>query len=285
MDEFTSGRSDAIRAELIAHVAEKRQPRSRRILMAAGLVLAGALAGAGVSAAAFATTGTFSPSQPTPSYPDAVVAPPGVIPGAPIISMLGDPIIETIDSTMQISLANRPAEATHARVTITPLTPGSLSWGTSADGNNPSGHWNNADLLGERNPDAWGDFPLDDSVTTLYLAPSGFSGIATVQFVTHVPTLLGINEDGETYGIWHSISGDADLVAVTGKAADGNFVSGYVYRSELEGFSPDHPGLPSNPEEAIRWQEERNQKYPGGWEIPVYRSDGVTQIGVFTIGG
>lgn len=46
---------------------------------------------------------------------------------------------------------------------------------------------------------------------------------------------------------------------------------------------PDHPDLPSNPEEALRWQAERTAKYPNGWDIPVYESDGVTQIGLFHV--
>src|SRR6478735_2969228 len=107
MANFTPERSDAIRANLINHVAENPAPRRRRALWAAGFVLAGLVAGAGASAGAFAATGmlTATPEQPsgqpTPTYPDAVAAPPGVTPGAPIIALLGDPITETFDTTTQ----------------------------------------------------------------------------------------------------------------------------------------------------------------------------------------
>ena len=33
------------------------------------------------------------------------------------------------------------------------------------------------------------------------------------------------------------------------------------------------------------WQEERDKKYPNGWDIPVFESDGATQIGTFHVGG
>lgn len=59
MVHFTPERSDSIRANLINHVAENFRPRRRRTLWAAGLVLVGALAGAGVSAGALAGTETF----------------------------------------------------------------------------------------------------------------------------------------------------------------------------------------------------------------------------------
>lgn len=34
----------------------------------------------------------------------------------------------------------------------------------------------------------------------------------------------------------------------------------------------------------VKLQNERDQKYPNGWDIPVYESDGTTQIGTFHIG-
>lgn len=291
MTNFTPERSDIIRANLINHISEDLPPRRRRSIWAAGFVLAGALAGAGVSAGAFAATGmlTVSPAQPsgqpTPTYPDAVTAPPGVTPGAPIISLLGEPIARTIEASTQIPMEPRPAEATHARVTITALTTGTLKWGTDPGGNNPSGSWNAEDLAAGPNSGTWYDFPLDDSVDTLYLSPSAFTGIVTVQYVTHVPTNLGVNASGQSYGISGSTQGEPDLVSVIGISPDGDTVEGYAFASELNATSPDHPGMPSSPEEALRWQEEAAEKYSNGWTIPVYESDGKTQIGIFTIGG
>ncbi|MBB2924088.1 hypothetical protein [Cellulomonas cellasea] len=62
MASFTSERSDAIRAHLINHVAENRPPRRRRAVWGAGFLVAGALVGAGTSAAALAATGTLDPA-------------------------------------------------------------------------------------------------------------------------------------------------------------------------------------------------------------------------------
>lgn len=291
MAEFTPGRADAIRANLINHVAENPQPHRRRTLWAAALVLTGLLTGVGVSAGAFAATGmlTTTPAQPsgqpTPAFPDAVIAPPGVTPGSPIISLLSDAFTQTFDATTQISLENRPTEATHARVTVTPLTPGSLNFGTNAGGNNPSAAWGAEDLASDRDPSTWYDFPLDDSVRTLYLNPTSSSGIITVQYITQVPTRLEINANGQTYGAEGSIEGQPDLVSVIGAAPNGTQVDGYVFADQINASSPDHPGLPQSPEEALRWQEETQTKYPNGWTIPVYASDGTTQIGTFHVGG
>lgn len=291
MATFNPDRADAIREQLINHAAEKPGLR-HRILLAIGLVVAGAVAGAGISAGAFAASGTLTFAQPSgmsiPDLPPAVSAPPGVTPGEPIIALLGQPLSLNVDALLEISLEDRPAAATHARVTITPTSAGHLTFGTDPGGNNPSGSWNDADINNEaylqREPSTWYDFPLDDTVTTLFLTPTGFTGIVTVQFVTHVPTTPGVNENGETFGSGGADSPDGtDLVAVIGTAPDGTQVEGYARSSDLNAFGPDHPGQPQNPDEALRWQEERDAKYPNGWDIPVFTSDGTTQIGVFHI--
>ena len=287
---FDPERAELIRANLINHVAENPAPRRRRALWASGFVLAGVLAGAGASAGAFAATGAFTEmpaqpaGQPVPDYSDAVAAPPGVIPGAPIISLLGEPITRPIETSTEISLEERPDAATHARVTISATVSGTLDWGTDPEGNNPSSSWS-ADEISRHPGVTWYDFPLDDSVDTLYLTPSDFTGIVTVQYVAHVPTRLGVNADGQTFGVMGSTEGEPDLVSVVGIAPDGTAVEGYALATQLNATSPDHEGLPSSPEEALQWQEETAEKYPDGGKIPVYASDGITQIGAFSIGG
>ncbi len=271
---FSSHRSDAIRAGLIAHAA----PTSRRsrTWRGAALVLAGALAGGGVSAAAFAATGARSvviaqPSgQPTPSLGAPVPAPPGVTPGAPIVSLLDAPTTQTVAAETAIPLEPRPAAATHARVTVAPLMVGSLSFGTDAGGNNPSASWGD----GSRLTPTWFDFPLNDSVDILYLRPAGgFTGTVTIQYVNYVPTLLGVNPHGQTYGVSGSADqGEPDLVAVT--ATNGK--DGYAYATDLQGGP-----MPTSPADALA-QQEANQGRTH--TIPVYESDGTTVIGEFTIG-
>lgn len=293
MSGFTTERSAAIREGLIDTVA-MTVPRRRRTVWAAGLVLAGVLAGAGASAGAFAATGLLTPGappafpegQPTPAVPDAVVAPEGVIPGTPVTTLFDDPTITLpFDTATEVSIADRPAGATHARVTISALTSGWVLFGMDPAGDNPSASWSPSDLDGPVTPYTWLDFPLDASTDTLYLDPHGMSAIVTVQYVTSIPTLLEVNEHGETFGAGDPYAGEIDLVIVTGIAPDGSFVEGYARAIDLIAPSPNHTGgEPSSPEEALEWQKEREEHYPNGWDIPIYESDGTTKVGVFHVG-
>ena len=81
------------------------------------------------------------------------------------------------------------------------------------------------------------------------------------------------NDSGLTYGTpTETVSGyhEPDLIRV----AATNGKNGYAYRADLEG------PVPSSPAEALEWQAEQAGKTT---TIPVYQSDGVTQIGVFEI--
>jgi hypothetical protein len=280
---FTPERSDAIRAGLIT-VAASRAPRRRRVLASAGLVLAGVLVGG--SAVAFAAMGTWTPvaaipsPAPAPEHTDLADPQPGRIPGEPIVTVLGDPIVWKVTGVTEFPLTDRPAEATHARVTFT-CTVGSFSWGTDAGGNNPSV---SCDTAGS-SVTAWYDFPLDAGATTFYVAgPKDGEAVLTLQYLAQVPTSFGVNENGQTYGVDRGDQGTPDLVFVGGEAPDGSPVDGYARAVDLQAFSPDHPGLPSNPEEALRWQREREERYPDGWEIPVFASDGTTRLGTLRMG-
>lgn len=106
----------------------------------------------------------------------------------------------------------------------------------------------------------------DDEIGELYdsLKDEGYTDEEILSFED-----LRVNENGQTYGIY---SMGADLVRVG--ATNGK--DGYCYREELDigtGFS--------SPEEALEWQEQFEEKYPYGYYIPVYESDGETQIGWF----
>jgi hypothetical protein len=289
-DQFSPERSAVIRAQLI-DTAARVQPARRRRLWGVALVLAGSLVGAGVSTAAFAATGTFTdaaPSvpagQPVADLGEAITAPPGTEPGAPVISLLGAPQSRVIEGASTLSLEDRPSEATHVRVTLTALAAGLISWGTAADGNNPSVSYSPEDV-GSPRSETWYDFPLDDTTTQLYFdAQRGGGATAVVQYVRHVPTRLAVNEHGDTYGVEGGPDGVPDLIHVAGLADDGTGVEGYAWASELSAFSPEHPTQPATPEEALEWQAERDEKYPEGWTIRIYESDGRTAIGSFPIG-
>jgi hypothetical protein len=82
------------------------------------------------------------------------------------------------------------------------------------------------------------------------------------------------NERGQTYGAPQETAAgyhEPDLMRV--QATNGE--TGYALSSELAGPQP------ITPEEALEWQAQR-----GGEPrtIPVYQSDGLTQIGVFDVG-
>lgn len=85
-------------------------------------------------------------------------------------------------------------------------------------------------------------------------------------------SLYPTNAKGQTYGPDLPMAEEPDLIAAT--ATNGR--DGYVLRTDLEG------PVPSTPAEALRMQAAAagNDR-----EIPVYESDGTTQIGVFVIGG
>lgn len=286
---FTPERAEAIERALVDHVARRPPRTKRKTWAAAGLLLTGALAGAGASAGAFAATGMLQPAdapvaqhpegQPTPELPDAVAAPEGTTPGSPVISLLGDePLSLTVDSATEVSLQDRPTEATHARVTITPTRPGTLSWGTDSGGNNPTAAWTSADFSAGPPGAAWQDFPLDASVDTLYIDPVHFAGVVTVQYVAHLPTVLATNDRGQTYGTTGSAEGEPDLIAV--EATNGEL--GYVYREELDEATGETAARDfTSPQDALEWQEENRGKTH---TLPVYLSDGTTQIGEFHVG-
>jgi len=288
--QFDPERSDRIRALLIEDAATSARLRLRPGLTTA-LLLAGALAGAGVSTAAFAAIGGIGspviaqPSgQPQPDLPGAVDPPPGTTPGAPLISLIGGPTALTATAPLVHPMTDRPEGVTHVRVTITPLTAGSVNWGTDPGGNNPSASFAADDLGGTGNT-TWYDFPLDDSTDEFFLTPTGgFTASVSFQYLNQTPTHLKRNAAGQTYGVEGGPDGAPDLVFVSGISPEGTGTLGYDRSDDLNATSPEHPGLPTSPEEAIKWQKEREKKYPNGWDIPVYESDGTTQIGTFHIG-
>lgn len=288
--EFDAHRAAAWRAALIEHVAASR-PR-RRMRAAVVLVAVGVLGGAGASTAAFAASGALggwtSPArpagQPVPDTGAAVDAPEGVLPGAPIVVMLGQSVASEVAGPTVIPLPDRAAGATHLRVTVTARAAGSLRWGLDPSGDTPSSAWAPGDI-GTPRATAWYDFPLDDTQDALTLTPAGGADVLVVmQYVSQIPTRLGVNAAGETYGVDGGPSGSPDLVAVTGTDDAGRPVDGYARRVDLFADSPTATAPPAIPEEALQRQAERERDVPDGWDIPVFASDGTTRIGVFRVG-
>ena len=79
------------------------------------------------------------------------------------------------------------------------------------------------------------------------------------------------NAAGETYGKDKPLVEEPDLVAAVGRYG----VHGYLRRSDIDGATP------KTPEEAAA-QTKRSLR---GYKVPLYKADGVTQVGVFQVGG
>ncbi len=152
-------------------------------------------------------------------------------------------------------------------------TAGTFGWGLDASGNN-------SDIVCGPGDMSSYNFPISAGTVNFYVTttdPKASWSIAS-RFVQSRTEPLGVNENGETYGVEAEGGKIPDLIAAFGRADDGTLVSGYVRASDLE------QPMPTSPEEAIRMQEEYLAKYPNGRDIPVYKSDGTTRIGTFTIG-
>jgi hypothetical protein len=101
-------------------------------------------------------------------------------------------------------------------------------------------------------------------------------GVAVASGFNPLRTLWPTNENGQTYGASGGVMSaddEPDLIAVGG----GGKKQGYCFKTDLDGppppVSPEQAGLDFNA--------------PGlrGFGIPMYESDGTTQIGVFWLGG
>ncbi len=281
--EFSEARSAAMRAQLEDAVSLNPRPatsRAHRWATGTALLVLGLVTGGAVSAAAVTSL------QPSPvreaQAADQIEAPPGVLPGMPIVSLLGEPANYEITGEITLELPAPPDGATHLRTTVTCLTAGGVSWGTDPSGNNPSLYCRSDDVAAGS---GWGsmDFPLVADAGAFF-ASTGPEGRALLvaQYVNYVPTALGRNASGETYGAaWEGL--EPDLVAVEGVAPDGSSIVGYARATDLNAFGPEWPAMPAGPEQALEWQRERDEKYPDGWEISVYAPDGRTVLGTFHI--
>lgn len=273
--QFSPSRSASIRQELVATVeATTRKSlasKARRWIPTLGVLAAGMLVGGAVSAAAL----TMGPLNPGAEAPD------GALPGQPVVTELGQVQTLVVSESTSVPLWDAPEDATHLRVSVTCLSEGLTTWGLDPTGNNPSTACSENDLDGRG---GWYDFALTGSATLYVDVSPGAESRISYQYLHLIATAWGVNDAGDTYGVSKDGLGDPDLMSAIGKDADGNSIDGYLRTSELNAFGPDWPHQPSNPEEAIRWQEERDKLYPHGWDLPLYESDGRTQIGTYRVG-
>jgi hypothetical protein len=292
-DEFTPARSDAIRAELVRFVTSHSGRVQRRFALGIGLVLAGAVAGAG-GAAATAQIWNPQPFVPQavpvvePTSNPGVPAPPGHLPGQPIVSLLGQVGSYDVDGAERIIQLDPPDGATHVRVSLTCTTPGTTGWGFDVGGNNPTSSCSGADIASS-SASGWMDFDLRDNTMypqqdLFYVQPvAGAASIVTLQYLALIETAWIVNAAGETCGVGKPGLGEPDLVAVIAVTPTGEHVEGYARRTQLEyPFPGEH--MPTSPAEALEQQEQNAQVHPNGVDIPAFECDGVTQVGVFRVG-
>lgn len=291
---FSPARSDAIREEL-AHIVDSavRPAGPRRLLAGVGLVVAGALAGGG------AVTATAQIWNPQPYFPEAVPvveptsnpgipAPAGHLPGQPVVSLLGQAATYEVEGQERIIPVEPPAGATHVRVGLTCTTPGQTGWGFDPGGNNPAASCGASDV-GSTSASGWMDFDLSDDTMypqheLIYVQPvSGAESIVTVQYLAMIETAWEVNAAGETCGVAKPGFGEPDLVGVVALAPNGEYVDGFVRRTELlYPFPGQHE--PTSPADAVEQQEQHQEIYPTGIDIPAFECDGVTQVGTFHVG-
>lgn len=272
--QFAPERSNAIRSLImneIAASASSRRPTRMVRWNTKGIiafVAAGAVTGGMVSAAA---SDLFWINRDAGGF------------GAPIVSVLDDGFTASGAGPEEISLPDAPAGATHLEVVFTCGTAGSFTWGTDPV-NNPGSTCSASDI-GTRSATGSFDFPLTENTDSFLVGTEPEDGRWQLsgRFIGEQATDYGINANGDTYGIGNDGMTGPDLVAVSGTDPEGQIVEGYARAVDLNAFGPGRPNMPSNPEEALAWQGERDKKYPNGWDIPIYTSDGITQIGEFHI--
>jgi hypothetical protein len=251
---FDPDRAAALREALIARV-DRPARRFRWWHGVAAFAVAGALTGGTVSATAATLFNRVDPTPPETSEGSAIAAPPGVSPGAPIISMLGEAMTRTVEGDAVVSLTP-PEGATHVRVSIICLTAGTTYWGTDPGGNNPSIECTTDDV---RDPASTGySFPIEKGTTLYTNADARVKSLLSIQFIAQIPTAWGVNAQGETYGVPKAGVGEPDLILASGEDAFGQPVDGYVRAEDLQGEAPR--------------------------DIPLFTSDGTTQVGVFHLG-
>lgn len=273
---FDPARSAAIRGALVENVRVRKSVRARSRLaswfaaMSVGLL---ALGGGLTAASAAGWIGwPFPDSSPLPGGDVVEVLPVDGDRYPDSAAMTDWRVIDETGSGNEVfPLGPVPRDATHISVFVTCETSGAISFGTRP-ANNPSISCGEDD----RAASTWYDFPVADDVSLFIDSANDVRWSLEAVYLTKRPTDLAVNANGQTYGIEDA---GPDLVAVYAT----NGLQGYVFAAELaEADGTAAMGGFSSPEEALAWQEERGNEPVS---IPVYLSDGQTQVGEFIVGG
>jgi hypothetical protein len=198
-----------------------------------------------------------------------VAAATGVLPGTPgstVTTQLSNAVTVVGIGTETIRLGTAPQGANAIGLAFTCLTPGHF---TFADGSSES--CSEADLQDQAEATTTLPLAVGQDRTAITAAP-GERWQAKLFYASTTQLPYRTNADGQTYGTdGGTPSGpldEPDLVAV--QATNGKI--GYAYTSQLNG------PMPTSPAQAVA--ESRRPART----IPVYESDGKTQIGEFRVG-
>lgn len=248
--QMSSEFASAFRARLVERVAAARPKRRRLGLFAGALALTIMVGGT----AAAAATGLIP------------------LPGGTATTELAETVSGTFTGTAALHLGPRPADATAVSLSLTCRSVGTFTFDdgasvtctTPGDSARPSTYAISATAIS-------GD---QVSITT---EPEAVWTL-TAAWVREETAPWAVNGGGATYGVINE-NGVPDLIAVM--TTDNQ--PGYVWRTDLN----DADGTTAaesfiSPEDALRWQE---QNAGIVHYIPVYESDGTTQIGLFQVGG
>lgn len=188
------------------------------------------------------------------------------LPGGTVVTQLAPARTVTGDGTETISLGSPPQGTNSISLTFSCLTSGNFVFADGSSEDCSQADVQQSTELSEMLPLAVGQN------STVITAGPGERWRATVFYASATRTPYKTNASGQTYGTDGGAPGgplnEPDLVAV--QATNGRI--GYAYATQLNGPTP------TSPAQAIAQDNQPARM------IPVYESDGKTQIGEFKVG-
>jgi hypothetical protein len=195
--------------------------------------------------------------------------------GEPEARRVGDPIVFAGSGNAEISLDVIPEGVTQLAIAFDCVDPG--SYGIAIG--NIDGPFTAQCEAGFTEVNIGGVFTASPEVDrALYVtAAKGHRYSLRAAWITGLPDGWQVNANGQTYGV--GSDGTApDLIAAVGVDAAGNEVDGYLLSVDAIGPKP------ASPEAAVAQRAERRAAHPGGVDLPLYTSDGMTRVGTSHVG-